>query len=411
MKKTNETPKPKTYDIEEYRRKKKREKLLRHLARGGAVLLILAAIFGGVYLYQRYDLEQILKNAAENAGNNPPAAAVKTTSFPVTLDSVEPLEIQALGSSVALLTSDEAALLDVDGKTSFQFVHGFTNPVLKAGDERVLTYDRRGYGFRLDSRQGNLYTGRSSNTILTGAAGHGAVFALVTTEPHYAGSVTVYNKAGEELVKWYSSDQIVDVDFSSDDSRLAAACVSFDKSGELVASVHVIDIRKETEVAVPEFSGVLPVAVDYKKGGQIHLVCDSALAIAEKDLKTTRTEPYLRQLQAYAFTEEETLLVSSDSHEAASTITLTPGEGESRSVTVPAAVEDIAASGDGVSVLMASEVRRYTQKFELAGTYRVSSGVFRIEMAGDRVFSLSKSYLDVLGDKETESPAESEGSN
>ena len=247
--------------------------------------------------------------------------------------------------------------------------------------------------------------------ILTGAAGHGAVFALVTTEPHYAGSVTVYNKAGEELVKWYSSDQIVDVDFSSDDSRLAAACVSFDKSGELVASVHVIDIRKETEVAAPEFSGVLPVAVDYKKGGQIHLVCDSALAIAEKDLKTTRTEPYLRQLQAYAFTEEETLLVSSDSHEAASTITLTPGEGESRSVTVPAAVEDIAASGDGVSVLMASEVRRYTRKFELAGTYRVSSGVFRIEMAGDRVFSLSKSYLDVLGDKETESPAESEGSN
>lgn len=103
--------------------------------------------------------------------------------------------------------------------------------------------------------------------------------------------------------------------------------------------------------------------------------------------------------------------MSSDSHEAASTITLTPGEGESRSVTVPAAVEDIAASGDGVSVLMASEVRRYTQKFELAGTYRVSSGVFRIEMAGDRVFSLSKSYLDVLGDKETESPAESEGSN
>ena len=56
-------------------------------------------------------------------------------------------------------------------------------------------------------------------------------------------------------------------------------------------------------------------------------------------------------------------------------------------------------------------MRRYTQKFELAGTYRVSSGVFRIEMAGDRVFSLSKSYLDVLGDKETESPAESEGSN
>ena len=188
---------PKTYDIEEYRRKKKREKWLHRLLRVGALLLILSAIVGGIYLYQRYDLEQLLKNAAEGTGtNNPTAGSMQTTSFPVTLDAVEPIDIFSFGDSVVLLTSDETALLDASGKTSFQFVHGFTNPVVKTGNDRVLTYDRGGYGFRLDSRQGNLYAGRTSNTILTGASGHGAVFALVTTEPHYAGSVTVYNKVG-----------------------------------------------------------------------------------------------------------------------------------------------------------------------------------------------------------------------
>lgn len=407
MKKSTKNQQPKNYDIEEYRRKKKREKILRHFVRAGAVLLILTAVFGGVYLYQRYDVEQLLKNAAENTGTTTPAAAVQTTSFPVTLDSVEPLEIEAFGNSVALLTSDEAALLDSDGKTSFQFVHGFTNPVLKTGDERVLTYDRGGYGFRLDSRQGNLYTGRSTNTILTGAAGHGAVFALVTTESHYAGSVTVFNKSGEELLKWSSSDQIVDVDFSPDDSQLAVACVSFGTRGELIASVHIFDIRKETELAAPSFTDALPVAVNYKKDGRIHLVCDSMLAIVEKDLKATKTVPYLRQLQSYAFTHEDTLLISSDSHEVSSTITLVSPEGENCSLTVSSAVTDIAASEDGICVLASSEVRKYSLTLELLETYRVANGVFRVEIAGGRVFSLSTSYLNVLEAEKTE-PEESE---
>ena len=137
---------PKTYDIEEYRRKKKREKWLHRLLRVGALLLILSAIVGGIYLYQRYDLEQLLKNAAEGTGtNNPFAGSRQTTSFPVALDAVEPIDILSFGDSVVLLTSDETALLDASGKTSFQFVHGFTNPVVKTGNDRVLTYDRRGF--------------------------------------------------------------------------------------------------------------------------------------------------------------------------------------------------------------------------------------------------------------------------
>ncbi len=110
------------YGIEEYRKKKKREKRIRNLIRVAAVLLIIGALLGGAYLYNRYDVEQLLQNAVENPGVMTPAA-VQTTSFPVSLDSVEPLDIQPFGDSVALLTSDEAALLDSNGKTSFQFDH------------------------------------------------------------------------------------------------------------------------------------------------------------------------------------------------------------------------------------------------------------------------------------------------
>lgn len=403
---------PKTYDIEEYRRKKKREKWLHRLLRVGALLLILSAIVGGIYLYQRYDLEQLLKNAAEGTGtNNPTAGSMQTTSFPVALDAVEPIDILSFGDSVVLLTSDETALLDASGKTSFQFVHGFTNPVVKTGNDRVLTYDRGGYGFRLDSRQGNLYAGRTSNTILTGASGHGAVFALVTTEPHYAGSVTVYNKVGEELLKWSSSDSIVDVAFSPDDSRLAVACVSFDTAGDLVAAVHVLDIRKEEEVAAPSVIDAIPVAVDYKKDGEIHLVCDSLLAVVDKELKNGKTVGYSRQLQGYAFSETETVLSTSDSHEVESTLLIVSSEGELRSQTVRGSVKDLSAESGNICLLTASDVRKYDGAGALTESDRISNSVFKMELSGGQIYILSKSYLDVLKPEEETSSVGSEGIN
>ena len=406
MKQKKKTDQPKSYDIEEYRRKKKRERLIHRLIRIGAVLLILGAAVGGIYLYERYDMEQLLKNAGENSQAGTPAAVVQTDSFPVLLDSVKPLEIVPFGNAVVLLTSDEAVLLDQEGKTSYQFVHGYTNPVLKAGDERVLTYDRGGYGFRLDSRQGNLYSGRTTNTILTGAAGHGTIFALVTSEPYYAGSVTVYNKSGEELLKWSSADPIVDVDFSPDDNRLAVVCVSFDPAGELTAQLHVFNVRKEEEVAAVSFGDTLPVAVNYKEDGQLHVICDSMLVIVEEDLETTSTVPYLGELQGYAFTHEGTLLVSSDSHDVSSTVTYISAEGESDSLSLSSAVIDVAADETGFCILSDSGAWEYGLDFQLETAYTIGNGVFQVEMSDGRIYSLSAAYLDVLAtssDEEEES--------
>ncbi len=408
MKQKKKTEQPKSYDIEEYRRKKKRERLIHRLIRLGAVLLILGAIIGGVYLYHRYDVEQLIRNAATTQTQGTVAPSVQTTSFPVALDAVKPLGIEAFGDSVALLTSDEVALLESDGTTSFQFVHGYTNPVLKIGDSRVLTYDRGGYGYRLDSRQGNVYTGRSTNTILTGAAGHDSVFALVTSESYYAGSVTVYNKSGEELLKWSSADPIVDVDFSPDDKKLAVACVTFDLQGELVATVHIFDINKEEELATPSFSDVMPVAINYKESGQIHLICDGMLGIIEKDMETTSTSTYLRELHTYAFTHEGTVLVSSDSHEVSSTVTYINEDGETKSLNISAAVVDVAVSKDGICILTDSAVQEYGLDFQSEGTYTVGNSIFEIEMAGGRIYSLSASYLDFLDQDGTPSDEEGE---
>lgn len=44
-----------TYDIEEYRKKKKREKAVRRLIRVMAAVVLLLGAVGGVYFYQKYD--------------------------------------------------------------------------------------------------------------------------------------------------------------------------------------------------------------------------------------------------------------------------------------------------------------------------------------------------------------------
>ena len=121
------------------------------------------------------------------------------------------------GNSLVLRTTDEIIFFDSSGNTQHSLPHRFTNPVMKAGSSRLLTYDRGGYSYRIDSSSGLHYTGRTESTLLTGAISDKGTYALAVSETRYAGSVIVNSRTNEEVLRWYSvNDQIVDLSFSRD---------------------------------------------------------------------------------------------------------------------------------------------------------------------------------------------------
>ncbi|MBR6790954.1 MAG: hypothetical protein IKM31_08835, partial [Oscillospiraceae bacterium] len=267
-----------TYDINAYRRKKKWIRFRNRMLAFLSVVTLITAVIVGIYFYQNYDIDQL----AQTVKNGNDATVVTDNSFPVAMNGVTPVGLSKVGSGVVLLTDEETIFFGGGGAAKYNFNHQYTNPVIKSGGGRLLTYDRGGYGFRIDSENGLHYNARMENTLLTGAIGRKQSYALATAESRYAGSVTVYSKSNKEILRWYSvSDQIIDMDFSEDGGKLAVAAIGF-QDGDVTGRVYLLDLREpEEEALVYTFAGSLPVAVDYKKNGSIQLLCDNSLCMID----------------------------------------------------------------------------------------------------------------------------------
>ena len=390
-----------TYDIEEYRKKKKREKAVRRLIRVMAAVVLLLGAVGGVYFYQKYDLGEFLYQSPNSQAASQ-ETSVQTGSFPISLDSVTPLELEPFQDGTLLLTDEELLVIHSDGSVPNQFVHSFTNPVLRIGHDQFLLYDRGGYGYRMENEKGSIASGRTTASIQAGACGYNSHFALVAADPHYAASVTVYDKSGQELLTWYSLEQVVDAAFSQDDRYLAVASVLFQNDGALVSRIHLLDIEKEKEVGSVDYKDALPVAVHVKSDGQIHLVTDSFLGVVSADLSEQRQIPYLQQLRRYQFSDTATLLMSS-------AVSLVSANGDRTEQMVQSSVLDCSLQEDGVCLLTGNGVLWYSSKLEQQGSHTVASEVFQVSRSGDSLYMMSPSQLNQVDLREhTGSSAEEE---
>lgn len=396
MKRKTNPQQEKKYDIEEYRRKQKRKKFLHRLLRFLIVLLLLGGTAAGIYFYDKYDLSGLWNAAQNTSPSTEQATTLQTGSFPVSLDATKPMGLEGFADGILLLTEDESIVLGKDGSVSSQFVHGYTNPVIRTGDSRYLLYDRGGYGYRIQNQVGTIIDGRTTETILGGACGHKSAFALVTSESRYAGNITVYGKNGGQLFSWYSPEQVVDLAFSPNDRYLAVTTIVFENTGTLNARVYLFDVEKEEEVTSADFSDALPLAVNVLEDGTVHLVTDSFLGILSADFTEQSKIPYLQSLRKYQFSHTHTLLVTSNANEVSSTVLLVSEDGEKTEQDIRNSVTDISLDEDGLGILAGGSVRTYSLELEMLETSQVSNDVFRILYNEGEIYTMSNGLLDKL---------------
>lgn len=374
------------YDINAYRRRKQMQKLSRRLAAMAAALTVVAAAFAGLYFYQNYDLNNLAETA--RAGGT----RLETGGgFPISMDGVNPSGLRRVGDCVALLTSEETVFFK-DTSALHSFTHQFTNPVTRTAAGRLLSYDRGGYGFRIDSEKGLHYSARTESTILTGAISRKLGYALALSEVRYAVSVAVYDRGNKELLHWYSvSDSVIDMDFSYDGNRLAAAAIGFE-NGDLVGKVYILNLGGGEET-VYSFPGVLPLAVDYKRNGNIHLICDTVVGVISPKGELSQV-PLAGPLSDYYFTDNATVMLASESGDISFSLIQVDDDGQSQSVQVRGSSLDVVADGESIYVLEKNSVQRFDQSLELLEQQAVGSDVFAIESSGRGAYLLSANYLD-----------------
>ncbi len=380
------------YDLAAYRRGLKLKKIRRIILTVASVLIILLVLFLGIYLYRNYDMSNLAQNLT---GNQAETGMVQSSGFPISLNGEVPQEITSSNGSLVLRTSDEIIFFDVSGSTQHSFTHRYTNPVMKVGSGRLLTYDRGGYGYRIDSSSGLHYTGRTESTLITGAISERGSYALAVSETRYACSVIVNSRSNEEILRWYSvSDQIVDMSFSGNGSQLAIACVGFENNA-LVAKVYILDVSKSTtkEKAVVTFEGAMPVAVDYKSDGTIHLLCDSFVGVITSDFEKSEVG-FSNTVYRYVFTPTRTILLNADASAVSFTLTSIDRAGNKEDVQVKGGGNDICLDDSGnIYLLEKSSVLTFDSSLELKKELAADTSVFAIATLNNKLYLLSDSQL------------------
>ncbi len=384
----------KKYDIDEYRRQKKRKKWIHKTVLAGSLLLLAALVAFGFYMVQNYDIETLL--TGEETDNE---GTLTDLSFPVTLTGLRPVGISSLGREIVLLTDEESAFFSASGSALRSFAHRYTNPVQKTAEDRVLTYDRGGYSYRVDSSGSLLYSARLTDTILTGAISRKNQFALVTSASGYAGCITVFDSSGKEKVKWYSaSESIVDIDFSYDGDSLVIACAGFE-GGTVYTRIYQFSLKSgETEERIASFSDSIPLAVDCKKGDVIHVICDNRLGIIGEQQDVSQIS-FDSALLRYCFTDEKTVFLLSDASQISVSLNSVDVSGETLTAVTKGEIIDVATDGQTVYLLQKGSVLCYDASLLETAVLTVDAEVFDIETVGGQLYLLGSNRLTLWEEK------------
>lgn len=394
------------YDFAAYRKRLKLKKIQRIILTVLSLVIILVVLIVGIYLYRNYDMDNLAQNLTGQQANT---GTVQSNGFPVSLNGEVPQDLMAVGNSLVLQTQDEIIFVDSGGSTQHTFTHRYTNPVLKADGSRLLTYDRGGYSYRIDSSSGLNYSGRTEATLITGAISSRGSYALAVAENRSAGSVLVRSRSNEDVMKWTSaSDQIVDLAFSDNGAELAVACVGFAEN-RLVSKVYILDVNTAEEKAVLTFQSALPLAVDYKSDGSVHLICDTFIGVINSSYEAS-TVSFSNSVYRYYFTSTDTILLTTDLSAVSFTLTSVDRQGNKEDVQIRGGGNDIAIDDRGnIYLLEKTSIQRFNSSLELLEEISVDSSIFSLATLNNTLYLLSDSQLARLSDLEANRKAEMEG--
>lgn len=291
-------------NIELYRSKRKKQMQMHRF------IVVLVVLGIGLLLVLGYYGVTKLSISSEEGGGN----------FPVKLSGDLILQNEMMGSQTVILTDKELLFYNKQGNLLRKISHGDFSPAISCSSDKVLLYDMGGVNFRVESSSGTLLTKSSSNDIIMGKIAENGNIVIVSEDDRYSCRLTVYDKNGDEIFKWYLADNYITAfDFvdSGDGCVVAAVGVS---DGFTTTTVYGLDFSKEKEQYQSTITGSLPVAVNVMDN-RTQVVCDNQLVLLDKNGSQLHAVPFTQSLkQVVAASDYYTVLLFGEEVKSTSTM-------------------------------------------------------------------------------------------
>lgn len=148
-------------------------------------------------------------------------------------------------------TSDTSFItLNSSGHEVADIQHRYSTPVLKADNNRYLTYGIGSTGYQIQSYDKLLYTGKADENIYTGDITSSGVYCLVTEGDGYLSALYVFDNKNNRIFKYSFSEYYITSVALKKDGTGCIACGVSSSNGRINAKVYQLDFKSEEPKAV-----------------------------------------------------------------------------------------------------------------------------------------------------------------
>lgn len=372
-------------NIQEYRRKKRLKLLLRNVLIAVAILGVLFLLLYVFNVFKGSPLERFFSLHREDAADR----------FPVTIKTEQLVGMEDAGGDLAVLTRSSVMIYDTTGERKTILSHGYTNPVMKTSEKRILTYDRGGTRLRLDTTSGSIREITTDTPILTAELSPEGKVVVATSYRASVYNILVYDENLSLLFRKMTTTDYTSLAFSDDETHVALGSID-SPAGILETELSILDRTNETSVQTIEVSDILPVKIGYLSDGLVVAGKDSAVCVDLRSGKQTRMN-YPGDLERLDLVPEKALLlVNEDPFSAYSVLTLLTGSGEVKTAELTDDVLDLYCDGEQVCVLMKNSVAHYDMSLKKLGEYPLSKSCQKLIRIDGNAYLMGSDSIEKL---------------
>ncbi len=356
--------------LRQQRKKKKAMKLMKKLL----IVLAVVAVIGVIVLtkdlwYPKLDGILTKIPAPENTGE------LAEGNFPLSIEGGASYQLLAIDNGLALADDSHFFVHNADGKLLLTSQHTFANPVMTAGDKKVLLYDLGGKSFSLYSKYKNIYTKSTDDPILIARLGSGDSAAIVTKSENYPSVLMVYDGSGRNIFNYRSVSRIIDVTFDPDSSGCYITTIGV--SGGYIVS-HMMYYRFDRidrdaagdPVPIWETEDVRTLALSVRTfgngdSGGIIMLGDTMCAYYDINGQFRGSYEYKRRLVDYSIEGNiAAMIFVNEERRTSELVTLNAAEGTVYETPLDYEVLNVQVSGDMIYMLSANKVESRTSMGE-----------------------------------------------
>lgn len=365
----------KDYDIDQYRRKRKRKHFWKKMLSWLLAFLIVIGLLavGYYYLVGRSVLTE------------------KDDAFPISLKGETVYDVNEISGNLLITAQASNIFLRTSPVKKSTIQHGYSNPVVEIQGKRVLTYDLGGYNLSVGLINAEPDTLKTTTQILFCQMNEDGDIAVVTVGEHAACTLTVYDKNLKQILKYSVDDYIMALDFTSKGCVFAAQDV---QNGSYVTNVYGLNNQKEKA----EFKTVVSDMMSYS----VHVMDNNILLIGNGQIACLSSSGKLLSTQAYSgeiakicpLDKQVVLAVRNALNPNFTDLVLVSQNGKlERQITVASFAEDLYCDKKGILYLDKNEIAVYSYELEKTASAENTENYHYVVRAGGDVYAMGNNDI------------------